>query len=300
VAALRAAPSATRLQEVGDSLTAGADPSARGGQDGGAAGSAASGAAPAVHVALRDIHLSYGSRVIMDGLSCAFPRGCISVLMGGSGSGKSTTLRLIAGLTRPDAGSVCVAGRELVGIDAEGLREVRQRIGMLFQNGALLDSMTVFDNVALPLREHTASSADQIAAEVHRRLEAVALHDIDDLLPGELSGGMLKRAALARAIILDPDILLCDEPFSGLDPPNVLRIEALLTRMCRDLGLTVIVTSHDVATSRRMADQVTILFRDGAVSGSPRDLVMRRDPRIGAFLGVGADGGADAARVEVG
>ena len=150
-------------------------------------------------------------------------------------------------------------------------------------------------------------SEAQIRDEVHRRLAAVGLEDVDDLLPGELSGGMLKRAALARAIILDPEILLCDEPFSGLDPPNVLRIEALLARLAGELGLTVIVTSHHVVTSRRMANQLMVLFPDGAVSGTPQELAMSRDPRINEFLGVqpeaetaGSDAGSTQPHLELG
>jgi len=259
------------------------------------------------HVELRDVWLAFGNRPVMRGLNCSFPRGRVSVLMGGSGSGKSTLLRVIAGLVSPDSGSVLVAGHQVVGRSESELASVRVRIGMLFQNGALLDSMSVFDNIALPLRERTGKSEAQIRDEVHRRLAAVGLEDVDDLLPGELSGGMLKRAALARAIILDPEILLCDEPFSGLDPPNVLRIEALLARLAGELGLTVIVTSHHVVTSRRMANQLMVLFPDGAVSGTPQELAMSRDPRINEFLGVqpeaetaGSDAGSTQPHLELG
>lgn len=245
-------------------------------------------------VELGDVCLSYGERPVLQGLSCTFPRGAVSILMGGSGSGKSTMLRVIAGLVSPDSGSVRIAGREIVGLREAELAESRLHLGMLFQNGALLDSMTVFDNVALPLRERTTRSEAEIRDEVHGRLEAVGLHDVDDLLPGELSGGMLKRVALARAIVLDPEILLCDEPFSGLDPPNVLRIEALLIGLSQERGLSVIVTSHDVATSRRMGSQVTLLFPDGALSGSPTELLALGDERVEAFLGDGAHGAASS------
>jgi phospholipid/cholesterol/gamma-HCH transport system ATP-binding protein len=240
-------------------------------------------------VELRDVCLAFGERPVLRDLSCSFPPGTVSVLMGGSGSGKSTMLRVIAGLVSPDSGSVRIAGREIVGLRESELAESRQHLGMLFQNGALLDSMSVFDNVALPLRERTGLEEDRIREEVHRRLEAVGLEDVDELLPGELSGGMLKRVALARAIVLDPEILLCDEPFSGLDPLNVLRIEALLMRLAQQLGLTVIVTSHHVATSRRMGSQVTLLFPDGAVSGSPAELDALGDARVAAFLGEDAE-----------
>jgi len=145
--------------------------------------------------------------------------------------------------------------------------------------------MTVFDNVALPLREHRQLSEQEIADAVHHRLEAVGLSDVDELLPASLSGGMLKRAALARAIIGDPEILLCDEPFSGLDPQNVSRIEALLGTLNRELGLTVLVSSHHVASSLRLADQLVLLIGGGAMSGEPQSLVRSGDQRIRDFLG---------------
>ncbi|MFT5443260.1 MAG: phospholipid/cholesterol/gamma-HCH transport system ATP-binding protein, partial [Myxococcota bacterium] len=173
-------------------------------------------------------------------------------------------------------------------LDEPGLAQVRKRLGMLFQNGALLDSMTIFDNVALPLREHSDLSETEIAAAVRDRLDAVGLDDVEQLLPGELSGGMLRRAALARAIIENPEILLCDEPFSGLDPPNVERIEALLTRLNRERGLTVVVTSHHMASSLRMGHRLVLLKDGAAVSGTPRELAQSEDSNIRDFLG--ADG----------
>ncbi len=237
------------------------------------------------HVEVRGVALAFGQRRVFEGLDCDFARGRISVLMGGSGTGKSTLLRMIGGLQRPDAGSVRVAGDVIETSDEAGLAKVRNRLGMLFQNGALLDSMSVFDNVALPLREHTGQTESEIADRVHDRLAAVGLLDVDDLLPGELSGGMLRRAALARAIVTEPEILLCDEPFSGLDPPNVSRIEALLTHLNRDRGLTLIVTSHHMATSLRMAHRILLLRNGGCVEGSPAELASSRDSAIREFLG---------------
>jgi len=233
---------------------------------------------------------AFGRRRVFRDLSCRFPRGKVSVLMGGSGAGKSTLLRLIAGLEKPDAGQIRVAGEDIVPLREGELKRVRRRLGMLFQNGALLDAMTVFENVALPLREHTGLDDDAIAAVVHERLKAVGLEDVDDLLPGELSGGMLRRAALARAIVEEPEILLCDEPFSGLDPPNVDRIEALLCELNRELGLTVIVTSHHVTSARRMGHQIVLLLGGQAVAGTPLELSMSRDSRVSEFLRVDATG----------
>jgi len=239
----------------------------------------------AAHVALRSVRLSFGSRTVFRDLSCRMEAGRITVLMGGSGSGKSTVLRLVGGLLRPDAGSIHVAGREIVGAPEATIHEVRRHLGMLFQNGALLDSMTVFDNVSLPLREHTRLSREEIRRAVRKGLDEVGLEEVESLMPRQLSGGMLRRVALARAIVEQPEILLCDEPFSGLDPPNVERIEGLLTRLNRDLGLTVVVTSHHMASSLRMGHRL-VLLRDGAaVAGTPSELASSSDPEIVEFLG---------------
>jgi phospholipid/cholesterol/gamma-HCH transport system ATP-binding protein len=235
-------------------------------------------------VRLADVQLALGGRSVFRRLSCGFPRGRISVLMGGSGAGKSTLLRLVAGLLRPDSGSIRVAGEEITKLSERQLYRVRARIGMLFQGGALLDSMSVFDNVALPLREHTELSERDVAAEVTRRLAAVGLADTGRLLPRQLSGGMMRRAALARAIVMDPEILLCDEPFSGLDPLNVRRIEALLQELNQRLGLTLLVTSHHLPSSLRMAHQLVFLIDGGAVAAPPKDLLSSRDERIREFL----------------
>ncbi len=235
-------------------------------------------------ILLEDVHVAHGTRAVFRGLSCRFPRGKISVIMGGSGAGKSTLLRLVGGLTRPDRGRVWVAGEEINRLRERDLFRVRERVGMLFQGGALLDSLTVFENVALPLREHTRRSESEIAVEVARRLAAVGLPDTEHLLPRELSGGMLRRAALARAIITDPEIVLCDEPFSGLDPVNVRRIENLLVELNRRLGLTLLVTSHHVPSSLRMADQIVFLVDGLAVSGSPEALRRGEDKRVVEFF----------------
>jgi phospholipid/cholesterol/gamma-HCH transport system ATP-binding protein len=236
------------------------------------------------HVEIREVQLRLGSRAVFEDLSCVFPRGRITVLMGGSGAGKSTLLRLIGGLQRPDRGSIQVAGEETTTLSERELYRVRQRLGMLFQGGALLDSLSVLDNVALPLREHTKLSEAEIEREVQRRLDAVGLPGVGDLLPSELSGGMLRRIALARAIIRDPEIVLCDEPFSGLDPLNVRRIEALLTRLNRRLGLTLIVASHHVGSAFRMAHHLVFLLQGAALSGPPAALEASGDPRVQQFF----------------
>lgn len=235
-------------------------------------------------IRLEEVDLAFGDRVVCDDLDCRFPRGRISVLMGGSGAGKSTLLRLIAGLQRPDRGRIIVAGEGVTRLSRRELSRVRNRIGMLFQGGALLDSMTVFDNVALPLREHTHLSESDVAAEVTRRLHAVGLEDTEHLLPRQLSGGMMRRAALARAIVTDPEIVLCDEPFSGLDPLNVRRIEALLVELNARLGLTLLVTSHHLPSSLRLAHQLVFLVDGKAVVGPPKQLLASEDERVREFL----------------
>ncbi len=235
-------------------------------------------------VALDGVVFGRGQRRVFEGLSCGFPRGQISVVLGGSGSGKSTLLRLIGGLERADSGSVRVAGEDISRLTERELFRTRARIGMLFQHGALLDSLSVFDNVALPLREHTQLAEPEIAAEVRRRLAAVGLQDAEALLPGQLSGGMNRRAGLARAIVTDPEIVLCDEPFSGLDPVNVRRIEALLAELNERLGLTLIITSHHIPSSLRMAHRLVFLVEGTAIAGPPRELLESDDPRLAGFL----------------
>jgi phospholipid/cholesterol/gamma-HCH transport system ATP-binding protein len=243
----------------------------------------------APHVELSHVCMAFGSRAVLRDLSCRFPRDRITVILGGSGSGKSTLLRTIGGLVRPQSGSVVVDGDDVTRLAESELHRVRMKLGMMFQHGALLDSLTVFDNLAFPLREHTRLGKAAIADAVHACLEAVGMQNVDELLPGQLSGGMVKRVALARAIIREPVILLCDEPFSGLDPISARRIEALLVDINRRRGVTLIVVSHSIPSTMRMADHVVVLLPDGPVQGSPAELRASTDPRIIAFLSDGED-----------
>ncbi len=235
-------------------------------------------------VALDGVYLKRGDRQVLRGLSCGFPRGRISVVLGGSGCGKSTLMRLVGGLTRPDSGVVRVAGEDITRMSNRRLFDIRERIGMLFQGGALLDSMTVFDNVALPLREHSKRTEPEIRAEVSKRLASVGLEQVEGLYPRELSGGMNRRAALARAIVTDPEIVMVDEPFSGLDPINVRRIEALLVELNRRLEITLVITSHHLASSLRMADRIVFMVDGRAISGTPESLLASDDERVVEFL----------------
>jgi phospholipid/cholesterol/gamma-HCH transport system ATP-binding protein len=236
-------------------------------------------------VAIAQLRFRRGARAIFDGLSCRFPAGRISVVLGGSGSGKSTLLRLIASLERPESGEIRVDGAlELARGDAEALRDHRRSVGMMFQGGALLNSISVFENVALPLREHTRRSPAEIRRVVHEIFAAVDLQGVDDLLPGQLSGGMTKRAALARALVLRPRLLLCDEPFSGLDPATVRRVEQLLLDVNRRFGVTMILTSHHVESTLRLADHVVVLVDGAAVEGPPAAIRASGEPRVREFF----------------
>jgi phospholipid/cholesterol/gamma-HCH transport system ATP-binding protein len=238
---------------------------------------------------VRDLRVRFDGRRVFDGLDCTFPRGKISIILGASGGGKSTLLRSIGGLVRPDHGEIVVAGESITHGGRAALERARARIGMMFQRGALLDSLTVFDNLALPLREHMRLGESEIAERIHSRLEAVGLTGVDGLLPGQLSGGMAKRTALARAMIGEPEILLCDEPFSGLDPIAVRLIESLLEEVNERWGITMIVTSHHIPTTLRMADHVVFLLDGKALEAAPdmvrtsasesvRDFIAAEDP----------------------
>jgi phospholipid/cholesterol/gamma-HCH transport system ATP-binding protein len=198
--------------------------------------------------------------------------------------GKSTLLRLIAGLNRPDYGDIWIGEREISRMPERQLRALRRNLGMMFQGGALLDSLSVFDNVALALREHTQLSEREIADKVHAQFEGVGLKKVDALLPGQISGGMKKRVALARAMVTEPEILLIDEPFSGLDPLAVRLIEHLLVDVNRSKGLTMILTNHHIGSTMRMADEIVFLVDGVAVSGSVKDIKESLDPRIQRFL----------------
>ncbi len=236
------------------------------------------------HVEVISVRLAFAERRVFDGLSCRFANGKISVVLGASGVGKSTLLRMLAGLLKPDYGDIWLGDQEITRMPERRLRGVRRGLGMMFQGGALLDSLSVFDNVALPLREHTKLSEREIEAKVHAQFEAVGLKKVDALLPGEISGGMKKRVALARAMVMEPSVLLIDEPFSGLDPLAVRLIEALLVEVNRSRGLTMILTNHHIGSTMRMADEIVFLVDGVAVTGSVKEIKESIDPRIQRFL----------------
>jgi phospholipid/cholesterol/gamma-HCH transport system ATP-binding protein len=219
------------------------------------------------HVVIEDLVFRRGRKVIFDGLSLTVPRGRVTTVMGPSGTGKTTLLRLIGGQLRPDSGRIWVDGEEVARLSTRRLYALRKRIGMLFQTGALLTDMNVFENVAFPLREHTNLPEELIRNLVLMKLEAVGLRAARDLSPAQLSGGMARRVALARAIALDPDMILYDEPFAGLDPITMGQIVTLIQRTNRALGLTSVLVTHDVAEAMDISDQV-VLIAEGRLMDS--------------------------------
>lgn len=210
-------------------------------------------------VELRDVHYSVGSREIFSGLNLAIPRGRITAIMGPSGTGKTTLLRLITGQIKPERGQVLFDGIDVSHLSLRELYALRRRMGMLFQNGALLTDLDVFENVAFPLREHTKLPQSLIRHIVLTKLQAVGLRGAAQLTPAELSGGMARRVALARAMATDPDVLIYDEPFTGLDPISMGMIVRLVRQMNNALGITSIVVSHDVEELSELADMSFIL-----------------------------------------
>ena len=230
-------------------------------------------------------------RLILDGVSMQFPPGQVIALMGGSGSGKTTILRLLGGQLTPTAGRVHVAGQDLAGLDRAGLYAMRRRMGMLFQHGALFTDLSVFENVAFPLREHTQLPERTLRDLVLLKLQSVGLRGAAALMPSELSGGMARRVALARAIALDPPLLLYDEPFAGLDPISLGTIATLIRELNDALGATSLLVTHDVAESFAIANHVYLLGNGRIVAeGSPASLRSSADPYARQFLDAKRDG----------
>ena len=242
-------------------------------------------------IEIRDLRFSRGSRLIFDHLNLTIKRGQITAIMGPSGTGKTTLLRLITRQLIPEQGAIYIDGVDIATFNQEELYELRRRFGMLFQNGALLTDLSVFENVAFPLREHTKLSNRLIRHIVLTKLHAVGLRGAADMMPAELSGGMARRVALARAMVMDPDILIYDEPFVGLDPISMGVIVRLVRRMNDALGITSIIVSHDVAEVATVAD-CTFLLSDGkvAASGSPDELRTANSDLVRQFMHGMADG----------
>ncbi len=253
---------------------------------------------PSWNIELAGLRLGYGEHIVLDDLNATLPGGKISVILGGSGCGKSTLLRHIIGLKRPLAGKILLAGKDLFALPGRSFRRVRRRMGVLFQDGALLGSLTLGENVGLPLREHTALSQAVIAEVVRHKLSLVGLADFYDFYPHELSGGMRKRAGLARALVTDPPLLLCDEPTSGLDPINAALMDALLLDLkAQNPDMSVIVVSHDLNSLEAIADHVLVLNEGrAAFNGSKEELRNTGDAYLRSFLDRRPPGLGDAAK----
>jgi len=242
-------------------------------------------------VEIRNLGYAVGGRPIFDGLDMDIPRGKVTAVMGPSGTGKTTLLRLVTGQVRADTGSIHVAGEDMLRLKRADLYGLRRRMGMLFQNGALLTDLSVFENVAFPIREHTDLAERLIRQLVLIKLEAVGLRGAADLMPSELSGGMGRRVALARAIVMDPEILIYDEPFVGLDPISMGVILRLIRRLNDTLGLTSIVVSHDVQEISTVSDNVFLLSAGKVVArGSPQELRANPSEVVRQFVGGLPDG----------
>ena len=242
-------------------------------------------------IEIKDLKYSRGPRVIFEGMNLVIKRGEITALMGPSGTGKTTLLRLITRQLIPQQGTIYVDGVDISTLSITELYQLRQRFGMLFQNGALLTDLSVFENVAFPLREHTKLTNRLIRHVVLTKLHAVGLRGAADMMPAQLSGGMARRVALARAMVMDPDILIYDEPFVGLDPISMGVIVRLVRRMNDALDITSIIVSHDVEEIATVADR-SFLISDGkvAASGSPSELRLAESELVRQFMHGMADG----------
>jgi phospholipid/cholesterol/gamma-HCH transport system ATP-binding protein len=242
-------------------------------------------------VELHHLTFGYGERVILDDVSLKIPRGKVTALMGASGGGKTTVLRLIGGQNRAQAGELLFDGQDVTQMDQAQLYAARRRMGMLFQFGALFADLSVFENVAFPLREHTDLSEELIRDIVLMKLNAVGLRGARDLMPSEVSGGMARRVALARAIVLDPELVMYDEPFAGLDPISLGTAAQLIRRLNDAMGLTSIVVSHDLEETFQIADQVVILANGRiAAQGTPDEVKRSTDPLVQQFVQAQAEG----------
>src|SRR5437867_7072931 len=236
-------------------------------------------------ISLRDLRVSYGEREILHGISFDVVHGETLVILGGSGSGKSTLLRTLVGLERPSSGEIWLKGKNIAAISAAEMDEIRKKIGMSFQGGALFGSMTVGENVALPLREHTKLEESTIEIILRLKLDQVGLSGFENYMPSQLSGGMKKRAAVARALAMDPEILFFDEPSAGLDPIIAAGVDQLILELKSAFHMTIIVVTHELASAFLIADRMVLIDRRNVVAiGSTEEMRASTQPRVRQFL----------------
>jgi phospholipid/cholesterol/gamma-HCH transport system ATP-binding protein len=232
-----------------------------------------------------DVHKTFGRNHVLRGLNMALPENRISMILGPSGTGKSVCIKHIVGLLYPDEGDVIVHGRSVPSLPDAELFEMRKKFGVLFQDGALFGSLKLYDNIAFPLRQHTEKSEEEIAEIVHRRMREVGLGDAGEKMPNELSGGMRKRAGFARALVLEPDIVLFDEPDSGLDPVRTALLCELIKEVHAENGGCYVVITHDIMSARRVAEHISVLWRGRIVeSGPAEELFASENPFVRQFL----------------
>ncbi|MQY09514.1 ABC transporter ATP-binding protein [Actinomadura macrotermitis] len=238
-----------------------------------------------IEIRVEGLKKSFGRQVIWEDVSFTIPAGEISALLGPSGTGKSVFLKNLVGLLRPDRGHVYVGDGDVPRLRENQLYELRRKFGVLFQDGALFGSMNIYDNIAFPLREHTSKGESEIRRIVLEKMEMVGLSGAEEKLPGEISGGMKKRAGLARALVLNPEIILADEPDSGLDPVRTAYLNQLFVDLNADLGATFLIVTHDIGTARVLPDNLGLLFRRGLVMFGPREMILSSThPAVNQFF----------------
>jgi phospholipid/cholesterol/gamma-HCH transport system ATP-binding protein len=248
-------------------------------------------AEPDVEISIRELTKSFGPQTVLEDITFDVPKGKVTVLLGPSGTGKSVFLKHLVGLLKPDRGEIWIDGKNVPALSEKELYQVRRKFGVLFQDGALFGSMNVYDNVAFPLREHTKKRESEIKEIVDEKLAMVGLTGAETKLPGEISGGMKKRAGLARGLVLDPEIVLFDEPDSGLDPVRTAFLNELIIDLNRQLEATFMVVTHDISTAKRVSDYIGMLYRRNLVRFGPAHEMFESEiPVVRQFLAGDTEG----------